>query len=86
MGFFADKTEFTHYGRFYGVPIYLNLDGDCIVAGRNKVFDMALLFMTWFHNFFIERFTQLFAWIIGAAYEPGFPIWITGTLEGEALG
>lgn len=68
-----DEQEFTHYGSFYGVPVYLNDQTDEI-AGCNILFDYLFLLMVWFHNTVIERFAQLFAAIFGQDYEPGFPL------------
>ena len=67
--------DWTHKARFYWIPCYWN-DNTYELAGRNVVWDYLLLFATWFHNFFIERFAQLGAAITGQDYEPGFPIYI----------
>jgi len=75
MRFFNPKEEFTHRGSFYGIPLYLKFDGEeemPIVAGTNIIFDALLMFATWFHNFFIERFAQFFAAISGQEYVAGF--------------
>lgn len=37
----ADKSRFTHYAKFYGIPCYFNESNDEL-AGRNKIFDLAL--------------------------------------------
>lgn len=84
MKFKTPKEKFTHYGRFYGVPIYLNLDDEFVVAGRNIIFEYLLLFMTWVHNTFIEFGAQCIAALSNQPYEPGFPVWIVGEIEAKS--
>lgn len=78
MKFFTPIEKFTHFGRFYGVPLYLNLeDEQCpTIAGRNIIFDYLFVLMTFFHNAVVERGAQFFAAITGQDYEPGFPIMV----------
>ena len=76
MKFFTPTDDFTHQGSFYGVPVYFRIDTfneDFMVAGTNVIADKLFQFATWFHNFFVERFTQMFAALSGRDYEPGFP-------------
>lgn len=74
MNFFNPKSDFTHYGRFYFIPLYVRFDDDDMptIAGTNLIFDYLLMFATWFHNFFIERLAQFFAAITDQDYESGF--------------
>lgn len=69
------EPGWTHEGTFYGVPILMD-ENSGAVMGKNLAFDYLLLFATWFHNFFIERFSQMFAAISGRDYEPGFPMYV----------
>ena len=79
MKFFTETEDFTHHARFYGIPLYLKCDeeGIPVVAGTNVIFDYLLLFVTWFHNTFVERFAQAWAFLLHADYEPhfSFEVW-----------
>lgn len=82
MAFFANKADFTHTGRFYGVPLYLNLnDSVPVVAGTNIIFDWLFSIMVLFHNTIIEFGAQLFAFLLDYPYEAGFPFIITGEIK-----
>lgn len=77
-----NKSDFTHWARFYGVPCYFN-EHTGELAGRNRLFDRLLIAATWFHNTFIEFGAQVLAALTGAEYEPGFPIYVWGFEENE---
>ena len=82
MKFFTSTAPFSHTGRFYGVPIYLNLDERVpVISGQNIVYDWLFMFMTSFHNTVVEFGAQFFAYLLNQKYEPGFPIWITGEIQ-----
>lgn len=83
MGFYTDKKDFTHTGRFYGIPVYLNLDDmECpVVDGQNIIYSYLFTFMGFIHNTLIEFSTQLLAAMLNYPYEPGAPFRITGIIE-----
>lgn len=81
MAFYTDKTPFTHVGRFYFVPIYINIDDEApLVAGTNLIYDKLFRIMAIFHNTVVEFSAQTMAWLLGYQYEAGFPFHITGKL------
>lgn len=84
MSFVTPKSEFTHYARFYLIPIYMNPETNA-VAGRNLVFDYLLLAAVWFHNQVTERFAQTMAAFFGCEYECGLHFVITGEINDENL-
>ena len=81
--FYTDASQFTHTARFYGIPVYLNLeDADMpTVAGTNIIFDKLLDIAMFVHNTAIEFVIQLFAYLFNYPYEAGFPFRITGKLQ-----
>lgn len=82
MGFFANRADFTHTGRFYGVPLYLNLTNDIpVVSGTNIIFDWLFSVMVFFHNTVIEFGAQTLAFLFNYPYEAGFPFIITGEIK-----
>lgn len=49
----ANKYEFSHYAKFYGIPCYFNDSNDELV-GRNRIYDLAL-----YIAIFIEQLIQM---------------------------
>jgi hypothetical protein len=85
MTFFTDKTQYTHKGSFYFIPVYLNLKNpkEPIVEGTNILFDKLFDIMAYFHNTVIEFGAQSWAAATGRLYEAGFPFIIKGELNHE---
>lgn len=83
MGFFASTETYTHYGSFYGIPVYLGSLTDEIglkMEGTNWIFDRLVPIAAIFHNYVVEFTAQLFAAMLNRPYEPGFPITVKGEL------
>lgn len=76
--FTTDKSQFTHYASFYGVPCYWN-DDTSTLAGRNAVLDNLIPFAVWLHNVYELVALPFFA-VIGFESQ-GFPIKIHGEIE-----
>lgn len=82
MPFYTDKKHFSHEGRFYGIPLYLNLDGEILtVAGKNIIFDRIFSVMVFFHNTVVGFSAQTLSSLFNYPYEAGFPFVITGKIE-----
>lgn len=82
MEFFTDKNKFTHEGKFYAVPIYLDLSKDIpTIAGRNIIFDWLFTFMIFIHRNIVELGFQFWAMATDQEYEAGFPFWITNEIK-----
>lgn len=81
MKFFIPSDEFTHYGSFYGFPCWLaDLDGECIVAGTNVVWDWCILHLCPWIQWLHETIRRLASGPVD--YEPqGWVICIRGELE-----
>lgn len=83
MRFYTPREQFTHTARFYGIPVYLNLeDAECpVVSGQNIIYDRLFNIASYIHNTFIKFFAQLFAYIFNYEYEAGIAFWVTGEIE-----
>lgn len=69
MHFFTPKSEFTHYGRFYGFPCYFSgIDEDGpVIAGTNVIFDFCILHVAPV----IHTTIDFFRWAVNPVeYEP----------------
>lgn len=82
MKFYTDNTKYSHYGSFYGIPVFLNLeDENPVIEGQNIIFEYLFQFMVFIHIYVIELGAQLIAFVLNSPYEAGFPFWIKGELE-----
>jgi len=64
-----DKSNFTHYASFYGIPCYWN-DANGALYGRNLLFDYLVFLFAYLHYYFIAPFD-----------DSGFPIRIIKEIE-----
>lgn len=80
MQFFTPKTNYTHRGSFYGIPVYLRDvytdDDEPTVEGTNLIFDKLLIVMSYIHLYIIEPCQVFWNWLLGVEYEEGFPFMI----------
>lgn len=83
MKFYTDKSNFTHVGSFYRIPIYLNLDDleMPVIAGQNIIYDWLFTALAVFHGTVVEFFSQKIANLLNRPHEIGFPFDITGKIE-----
>ena len=70
-----DKSDFTHYASFYGVPCYWN-ERTSALSGRNIAFDYLLIAATHIHNFM-----ALCTSVIPGYENPGFPLKLKGEIK-----
>lgn len=54
---YIDKSRFTHYASYYGIPCYYNLESGMLV-GRNILFDKLIPVATNMHNHLIAPFNN----------------------------
>jgi hypothetical protein len=73
------KKKFTHYGRFYGVPCFINPGENTEVQGKNKFCDWMILHVCPRLHTITDFLHQLWH----RKPMPGFPIEILGELKGD---
>jgi len=85
MKFFYDKSDYTHYGSFYYIPVYLNLNEESpVVCGTNIIYDWIFIAVAYIHSTIIEFWAQTFSSYMGLDYESGFSFYIKGKIKKDS--